>query len=93
MGKNYVQKKQGKQNFPIWHLCAGFELRLRNNLGKFIDTFPSKKFRRILCVCTGIETLGVNIKFRQFPTGSWVRIPYTHEKFPQIAYMRVPVFM
>jgi hypothetical protein len=30
---------------------------------------PRWKFRRILCVCTGIKTMGVKINFHQFPTG------------------------
>jgi hypothetical protein len=35
---------------------------------------PSKKIGRNLCVCTGMEPLGVTINFRQFLIG------YTHTK-------------
>jgi hypothetical protein len=81
--QSFQSRKPQQKIYTHMLSLANINLCPHNNLGKFIYTpMPSKKIGRNLCVCTGMEPLSVTINFRQFLIG-WVRIPYTHVKFPQ----------
>jgi hypothetical protein len=81
--QSFQSRKPQQKIYTHMLSLANINLYPHNNLGKFIYTpMPSKKIGRNLCVCTGMEPLSVTINFRQFLIG-WVRIPYTHVKFPQ----------
>ena len=66
----YERRLEGRKFRQKYYIGC---MRDASTEGNFANNIiPSKKNGRNLCVCTGLEPLGVNINFRQFLTGYWM---------------------
>jgi hypothetical protein len=73
--RNFIFAPKDSNHVHTHKISLNFRSMRMLNFANFflvLDSCPRQKFRGIFCVCAGLESLGVNIKFSQFLTGACV---------------------